>query len=137
MRHLLYGLMVLHLVSCSGSGNNQSGNTTLLFTIHQERDVYDQSDYGEPPQFAIWLENSETGEIKSVFVTYRTATGDFEGKAECPVSLPAWIGAFRKETERNDIPTLKNPAYEAVTGATPQAKKFKTRVQIHAHIHTS
>jgi len=130
MRHLLYGFILLHLVSCSGSGNNQSGNTTLLFTIHQERDVYDQSDYGEPPQFAIWLENSETGEIKSVFVTYRTATGDFEGKAECPVSLPAWIGAFRKETERDDIPTLKNPAYEAVTGATPQGKRIKTKVQV-------
>jgi len=118
------------LASCSGSGSNQSGVPSILFKIHQERDVYDRSDYGEPPQFAIWLENRATGEIKTVFVTYRTATGDFEGKAECPVSLPAWIGAFRKETGRDDIPTLKNPAYEAVTGATPQAKKFKTRVQV-------
>lgn len=130
MRHLLFGLILLHLVSCSGSGSNQSGVTSLLFTIHQERDVYDQSDYGEPPQFAIWLENSESGEIKTVFVTYRTATGNFEGKVECPVSLPAWIGAFRIETERDDIPTVKNPAYEAVTGATPQVKKFKTRAQV-------
>jgi len=130
MRHLLFGIIVLQLVSCSGSGNKQSGNNTLLFTIHQERDVYDRSDYGEPPQFAIWLENRETGEIRTVFVTYRTATGDFEGKAECPVSLPAWIGAFRKEMDRDDIPTLKSPAYEAVTGATPQGKRFKTRVKV-------
>lgn len=130
MRHLLFGFIFLHIVSYAGSGNNQSGVNFLLFTIHQERDVYDQSDYGEPPQFAIWLENRVSGEIKTVFVTYRTATGNFEGKVECPVSLPAWIGAFRKETGRDDIPTLKNPAYEAVTGATPQVKKFKTRVQI-------
>jgi hypothetical protein len=102
----------------------------LLFTIHQERDVYDQSNYGEPPQFAIWLENSETGEIQTVFVTYRTATGDFEGKAECPVSLPAWIGAFRQETGRDDIPTMKNPAYDGVTGPTPQEKEFKTRLKV-------
>jgi hypothetical protein len=75
MRHLLFGIIVLHFVSCSDSGNNQPGIATLLFTIHQERDVYDRSDYGEPPQFAIWLENRETGEIRTVFVTYRTATG--------------------------------------------------------------
>jgi hypothetical protein len=130
MRHLLIGSILLHLASCSGSGSNQSGNATLLFTIHQERDVYDQSDYGEPPQFAIWLENTESGEIKTVFVTYRTATGDFEGKAECPVSLPAWIGAFRQETGRDDIPTMKNPAFEGVTGATPQTKEFKTTVKV-------
>jgi hypothetical protein len=130
MRHLLFGVIFLLLVSYAGSGNNQSGMTALLFTIHQDRDVYDRSDYGEPPQFAIWLENRVTGEIKTVFVTYRTATGNFEGKVECPVSLPAWIGAFRKETGRDDIPTLKNPAYEAVTGATPQVKRFKTRIDV-------
>jgi len=130
MRHLLFGIIFLLTASYAGSGNNQSGVNSLLFTIHQERDVYDQSDYGEPPQFAIWLENRVSGEIKTVFVTYRTATGNFEGKVECPVSLPAWIGAFRKETGRDDIPTLKNPAYEAVTGATPQIKRFKTRVDV-------
>jgi len=130
MRHLLIGFILLHLVSCSGSAGRESDSASLLFTIHQERDVYDQSDYGEPPQFAIWLENIESGEIKSVYVTYRTATGDFEGKAECPVSLPAWIEAFREETGRDDIPTLKNPAFDAVTGATPQGKKFRTKIQV-------
>lgn len=130
MRYFLFGLILFTILAFSVSGSNPSGTATLLFTIHQERDVYDQSDYGEPPQFAIWLENKETGQIKTVFVTYRTATGDFEGKAECPVSLPAWIGAFRKETGRVDIPRLRNPAFDAVTGATPQAKRFKTRVQV-------
>ena len=130
MRHLVIGFILLHLVSCSGPEGRKSGNASLSFTIHQEREVYDRSDYGEAPQFAIWLENIESGEIKTVFVTYRTATGDFAGKAECPVSLPAWIGAFREETGRDDIPTLKNPAFDAVTGATPRGKKFRTRVQV-------
>jgi len=130
MRFFLFGTILLHLVSCSGSGSNRSGTATLLFSIHQERDIYDRSDYGEPPQFAIWLENKETGEIKTVFVTYRTATGDFEGKAECPVSLPAWIGAFRQEMGRDDIPTVKNPASDGVTGATPQKKEFKTTAKV-------
>jgi len=130
MRHSLIGFILLYLVSCSGSGSKQSKLASLVFTIQQERDVYDRSDYGEPPQFAIWLENIDSGEIKTVFVTYRTATGDFEGKAECPVSLPAWIGAFREETGRDDIPNLKNPAFDAVTGATPRGKKFRTKVEV-------
>jgi hypothetical protein len=130
MRFFFVSLILFTILAFSGSGSHPPGTATILFTIHQERDVYDRSDYGEPPQFAIWLENKESGRIKTVFVTYRTATGDFEGKAECPVSLPAWIGAFRKETGREDIPTLKKPAIDSVTGATPKAKRFKTRVQV-------
>ena len=103
---------------------------TLLFTICQERSVYERSDFGEPPQFAIWLENKETGDIRTVFVTYRTAVGYFKGKAECPVSLPVWIGAFRKETGRNDFPARWKPAPEAVTGATPQMREFEVSVDI-------
>jgi hypothetical protein len=108
---------------------------TLLFTIQQEQDIYDRSDYGEPPQFAIWLENDETGDIKTVFVTRRTGTGDFEGKTECPISLPAWIGAFRKETGRNDIPTVRKPADIAVTGATPKVPDFSAKVAVQADSH--
>lgn len=112
------------------SSQKNDDEQTLLFTICQERSVYERSDYGEPPQFAIWLESKSTGEIRTVFVTYRTATGDFEGKAECPVSLPVWIGAFRKETGRTDLPFPRNPAPDAVTGATPKKKNFKVSVQI-------
>lgn len=130
MRSLILCILSLHLVSCSSSNKNQTGESFLLFEIQQERNVYEKTDYGEPPQFAIWLENKETGEIQTVFVTYRTATGDFEGKAECPVSLPAWIGAFRKETGRDDFPTPKSPAPEAITGATPQVNDFSAKVPV-------
>lgn len=108
---------------------------TLLFTIHQERDVYDQSDYGEPPQFAIWLENTTTGEVHTGFVTNNTGTGNFEGKAECPVSLPAWIGAFRRETGRNDIPSIQKPADMAVTGATPIVPDFSAKITVPEKTH--
>lgn len=130
MRSLFICIFSLYLVSCSSSNKNQAGESFLLFEIQQEHDVYEKTDYGEPPQFAIWLENKETGEIQTVFVTYRTATGDFEGKAECPVSLPAWIGAFRKETGRDDFPTPKNPAPDAITGATPKGKDFSVKVPV-------
>ena len=129
MRYLI-GILTFCLSGCSNSGSKPSGMNTLLFTIHQERDVYDRSDYGEPPQFAIWLENKTTAAVNTVFVTYRTGTGDFVGKAECPVSLPAWIGAFRKETGRDDIPAVRKPADMAITGATPKVPEFSAQATV-------
>lgn len=128
---LILGFVLIGQTTCINRGSRKNNaELTVLFTICQERDVYEQSDYGEAPQFAIWLESKETGDIRTVFVTRRTATGDFEGKAECPVSLPAWIGAFRKETGRNNFPVPGKPAPEAVTGATPNVREFKVSVKI-------
>ena len=135
MRYLIFSILVFLITACSNSGSTQSGKNTLLFTIHQERDVYDQSDYGEPPQFAIWLENKTTGAMQTVFVTHRTGTGDFEGKTECPVSLPAWIGVFRKETGRDDIPSIRKPVDMAITGATPKVPDFSFQVAVPAGSH--
>jgi len=129
MRYLLV-ILALVLVSCTNTGTVHGDVSTLLFSIHQERDIYDQSDYGEPPQFAIWLEDKMTGAIRTVFVTHRTGKGDFVGKTECPVSLPAWIGAFRRETGRNDIPTARKPAPDSVTGATPKVPDFSIKADV-------
>ena len=138
MRCLLrYFSLMLGLVACAGGSSGNSGApqndadaATLVFTLHQERSVYELSDYGEPPQFAIWLECKKTEDIRTVFVTYRTATGNFIGKSGCMVSLPIWIGAFRKETGRNNFPVPPNPASDAVTGATPQTKEFTVSLDI-------
>ena len=126
----LPGILFLFLVSCTNTGTVHSDMSTLLFTIRQERDVYDRSDYGEPPQFAIWLEDKITGTVRTIFVTHRTGKGDFVGKTECPVSLPAWIGAFRRETGRDDIPTVRKPAPDSVTGATPKVPDFSVKANV-------
>jgi hypothetical protein len=102
----------------------------LVFSIHQNRHIYEASIYGEPPQFAIWLQDSHSGMVKTVFVTYRTGHGDFEGKSEVPVALPAWIGAFQKETGRSDLPTPRKPVDIAVTGATEKAPGISKRVLV-------
>ena len=130
MRPLYLGLLVVCFTACTNSSSEKSGLNTLLFTIHQERDVYDQSDYGEPPQFAIWLENMTSGTVKTVFVTQNTGTGNFEGKVECPVSLPVWIGVFRKETGRNDYPSVRKPADLAITGATPKTPDIRALIAV-------
>jgi hypothetical protein len=111
-------------------GNSYEDDLQLYFHIHQDRDVYDQSDYGEPPQFAIWLDNPKTNMVRTVFVTYRTGTGSFEGKVECPVSLPVWIDVFRKETARNDFPRPWKPFYDGVTGATPKEEEFTLSTKV-------
>lgn len=102
----------------------------LVFSIHQNRQIYETSIYGEPPQFAIWLQDPHSGTVKTVFVTYRTGHGDFEGKSEVPVALPAWISAFRKETERSDLPTPRKPVDIAVTGATEKAADISKTVSV-------
>lgn len=108
----------------------QAAVVTLVFSIGQQQSVYEQSIFGEPPQFAIWLEDYETEEIQTVTVTKRTATGIFKGRAAVPVALPAWIGAFRAETGRNDFPSPRNPLNNVDSIATPTPKDAEFEVSI-------
>ena len=106
----------------------------LIFTFHQSRDIYDKSSFGEPPQFAIWLEKQDSHEVKTVFVTFKTGTGEYEGKIECPVSLPVWIGVYRQETGRDDFPRPWEPFFDGITGATPKIEDIKISVEVQKEI---
>jgi hypothetical protein len=105
-------------------------DATLVFEIEQDPQVYDLTLFGEPPQFAIWLENTETGAIKTVFVTRRTATGTFEGKTGVPIALPAWIGFYRKETGSTGWPTPRNPLDDAISGPTLKQSDLKKETKV-------
>lgn len=106
------------------------GRTQLEFDIHQDQELILFSAYAEPPQFAIWLENPDTGQLKTVFVTYRSAQGDWVDKAECPGSLPLWFEVFKRENQVDSLPGIDKSAPMAITGATPQAEHFKIRVEV-------
>ncbi|MFC4871042.1 hypothetical protein [Negadavirga shengliensis] len=103
---------------------------SLVFSIEQNKEIYNQSIYGEPPQLGIWLEEPMSGKVKTVYVTYRTGNGDFEGKSEVPVALPAWIGAYRKETGNNGLPTPGNPLEMSLTGATQKTVHINKEVSV-------
>jgi hypothetical protein len=103
---------------------------SLMFSIEQNREIYNQSIYGEPPQLGIWLEDPLSGKVKTVFVTYRTGNGDFEGKSEVPVALPAWIGAYRKETGNEGLPTPDKPADMLLTGPTQKTAHINKEVSV-------
>ena len=109
-----------------------SDEVILEFKIHQEQSIYKESIYGEPPQFAIWLEDVNTRKIQTVVVTRKTGTGDFEGKARVPVALPAWIEAFRRETGRDDFPTPDHPVtdHDIISRPTPKISEFSYQIRV-------
>ncbi len=98
----------------------------LEFKIHINEELILQSVYGESPTFAIWLENPDTGDSKTIFVTNRAGKGDWEGKVEVPTALPKWqsIADKERQTEQSDIEV------DAVTGATPLPGYFTTRARV-------
>ncbi len=100
---LVNGLLILFLLTISTYSSGKQKNfkeNSLLITIRIELDkkIYDFSDYGEPPQIAVWLEDTERSEIRTVYVTRRTAENDWYGKTECPVSLPFWQSRKKKSS---------------------------------------
>jgi hypothetical protein len=104
--------------------------TRLEFRITQNTDLIRFSGFGEPPQFAIWPENPAAGNVRTVYVTRRSATGEWEGKVECPAALPGWFAAYRKESGRERLPTPDVPAPDAVSGATPKGEDFSRAVEV-------
>lgn len=94
--------------------------TAFVISFDIDKDLWEKSDWTEPPQLALWLENETSGAIRTLFVTYRTAKDDWEGKSSCPPSLPFWVSRFRKEFGRDRGPTRQDPLPDAVTGATPK-----------------
>ncbi len=108
-------------------------NRTSLFIVidvHQNFEIIDDTVFGEPPQFAVWLEDAKTHEVKTIFVTYRSATGDWLGKAECEVALPYWFDIYKKEMNTDSLPRPSSPAPAAITGATPKKEHFQIRSPI-------
>jgi hypothetical protein len=102
--------------------------TQIQIDIIQNLEVINLSTYAEPPQFAIWLENQNKTELKTIFVTRRAGIGDWEGKTNVPVALPRWFDLFREENTPFTI--IKDDKYMAVSGATPKAKTFSVRVEV-------
>jgi hypothetical protein len=106
------------------------GRTVVQIDIHQNKDLIYLSTFSEPPQFAIWLENPDTKETKTVFVTHRVAIGDWEGKANVPVALPKWFLTFRGPSSAYSSGGSKSGKDLAITGATPKADMFSIRVEV-------
>jgi hypothetical protein len=106
------------------------GRTVIQIDIHQNKKIIHLSNFAEPPQFAIWLENPVTKELKTVFVTHRVAKGDWEGKANVPVALPLWFKLFRGNKKPAEGSVQSKRSDMAITGATPKGDYFSLRVEV-------
>lgn len=116
-------LIVIGAVIC-----RTAGRTLIRIDIHQNKELILLTNFAEPPQFAIWLENAETHQLKTVFVTSRVSKGDWEGKQNVPVALPKWFDLFRSNKQAREVPADED--YEAVTGATPKDDYFSVQMEV-------
>ena len=116
--------------SCGEVVSPASGRTLIEFDIRQDIELSLLTAFAEPAQFAIWLEEPVSHRLQTVFVTYRSGSGDWLGTADRPSSLPRWFEVFQEETNSPGLPSLDNPAPIAVTGATPQEEHFTTSVEV-------
>ena len=109
-----------------GSSGSE-GELEILLRLN--RDVYIMTHWAEAPQFAIWLEDETGNTIKTLFVTQCTGKGLWQGKIDCPVSLPYWVTRYNMETNTQGAPTFHRPIPDAVTGATPKTQlRFISRL---------
>lgn len=106
------------------------GRTLIQIDIHQNKKLIHLSNFAEPPQFAIWLENRVTRELKTVFVTHRVSQGDWEGKANVPVALPLWYKLFRGSRNQEKAAESNKRSDMAITGATPKEDYFSIRIEV-------
>jgi hypothetical protein len=120
---LMSGLAIVLVTSCHNGEVAGPGCETvaLLFEVELNQRVYEDSTWGDPPQLAIWLVNEADQSVRTVAVTHRTGACDWEGKVECAIALPYWVGFYNRETGMAGPPTWDHPAAEAVTCATPRA----------------
>lgn len=127
---LLAGGLLVALIIAAIVVTRTWGRTLVQFDIHQNKKIIHLSNFAEPPQFAIWLENRSTEELKTVFVTHRVAKSDWEGKANVPVALPLWFKLFRGNKNHVEADSHEKRSEMAITGATPKGDYFSVRIEV-------
>lgn len=121
MKYFLFWIIGFYSLNIAGGFPVYSQDLGLKFEMTQNQKIFDKSTYGEAPQFAIWIKNKMTEKIENVFVTHKTATGNFIGRSGVPVALPYWVGHMEKDHQISGIPSPKNPLpnVDAISGPTP------------------
>lgn len=107
-----------------------SNQVTIEFTFIVDQDTYDYTVYGEPPQIAIWLEQPDSNQILTAWVSNRSGKNQWKGKVECPVALPYWESRHKLEKSAFQERNLLERLIDAFTGATPTGGEFSTTIRV-------
>lgn len=124
--------MIVNLTGCKNSekeltDNYEPGNQAVVeVSFEVDKEIYFLTDYGEPPQIAVWLEYPDSKFYKTIWVTRRTGKNDWEGKVECAVSLPYWN--MKKENEAE--PGFWKKVVDAISGATVAEGTIKRNIKL-------
>ena len=112
-------------------GEIKNGNV-LEFSLDINRSIYEHTDYGEPPQLAVWLEQPDSNKIQTVWVSHRTGKNQWKGKAICAVSLPYWESRHKMEQSSFKERSLLKRLIDAISGATPKGGIFTVDTKVPA-----
>jgi hypothetical protein len=111
----------------------RTDDANLLFEIELDSAFYRLSNFGEPPQMALWIEQVDGSEIRTLWVSHRLARGVWVGKVVCPTALPYWISRREIEDE-GGLPSFLSPLPDGITGATPKKElRVYTKVDPGSH----
>ena len=78
-----------------------SNSVVLEFSIFVNQDEYELTNYGEAPQLAIWLENRDSTQVRTVWVSHRAGKNDLSARLPCLIGT-ACIDS-RKANSRSGI----------------------------------
>lgn len=103
---------------------------TLKIQMVVHREIYEQTDFGEPPQIAVWIENVRGSDIRTLWVARRSGLRLWKGKVECPTALPIWESVHQREKSDYRPRGMMRMLLDAVSGATPTGGRFEVRGRV-------
>ena len=126
-------LLIILMYGCDGAKNDSeipagteknSTAITLEFSMRINEKSYQYTNFGDPPQIAIWIEDPKSGVIRTVWVTRCAATNNWKGKVDCPVALPVWKNQHRLGKSEAEYKT------DVTSGATPATGLLTLKAQV-------
>jgi hypothetical protein len=112
------------------SVSSDSNRVNLEFSFDINKEIYQKTNFGDPPQIAIWIKSPDSNKTKTVWVTYRAGKNDWKGKIECPVALPFWEAETGLASRIFDSLDERKSEFDAVTGATPMKGRFSAGIKV-------
>jgi hypothetical protein len=123
---VFFGLFIF----ITGGFRDKDNLVALEFLMLVDKETYEMTDFGEPPQIAVWLESPDGNRMLTVWVARRSGRQLWKGKVECPTALPLWESRHKSEKSSYKKRGLLKRLVDAISGATPTGGPFYTRIKV-------